>query len=115
VAAKACINGLGQSDRIINTSRYKECQKLFSEAGKLAFAENKRRSIPNVYVEKDNIIKEYADGRKEILGKVKPDVAYNGPRKINLKKYANGRKEILGKVKPDVACNDSKKQKLSYA
>jgi len=115
VAVKACINGLGQGDRIINTPRYKECQKLFSEAGKLAFAENKRRSIPNVYVEKDNIIKEYADGRKEILGKAKPDVVYNGPRKINLKKYADGRKESSGEVKLDVACKGPRRKKMSYA
>jgi len=66
-------------DLIINTPRYEEYQRLFSEAGKLAIMENKRLGIPNVYVEKDQIVKEYADGRKEILGSVPPDIVYKGP------------------------------------
>jgi len=40
----------------------------------LATAENKRLGIPNVYVEDGNVIKEYADGRKEILAKAHPKV-----------------------------------------
>jgi hypothetical protein len=71
-------------DLIINTPRYEEYQRLFSEAGKLAFAENKRLGIPNVYVEHDMIVKEYADGRKEILGTVPPDTVYKGPLVIEL-------------------------------
>jgi hypothetical protein len=71
-------------DLIIGTPRYQEYQRLFSEAGKKAFLENKRLGIPNVYVEKDNIIKEYSDGRKEIIGTCPPDVPYDGPLVIKL-------------------------------
>jgi hypothetical protein len=71
-------------DLIIGTPRYEEYQRLFSEAGKLAIAENKRLGIPISYVEKGHVIKEYADGRKEILGDAIPDVVYNGPLIIEL-------------------------------
>jgi len=71
-------------DLIIGTPRYEEYQRLFSEAGKLAFAENKRLGIPNVYVENDQIVKEYSDGRKEILGDSPPDIIYKGPLVIEL-------------------------------
>ncbi|MDR0515481.1 MAG: hypothetical protein LBH25_00365 [Fibromonadaceae bacterium] len=71
-------------DLIINTPRYEKYQRLFSEAGKKAFMENKRLGIPNVYVENDNIVKEYSDGRKEIIGTAPPDVVYNGPFEIQL-------------------------------
>jgi|GEM_PF-3356882 len=69
---------------IINTPRYEEYQRLFSEAGRLAFLENQRLGIPNCYVEKDQIVKEYPDGRKEILGPARPDIPYNGPLVIEL-------------------------------
>jgi hypothetical protein len=71
-------------DQIINTPRYEEYQRLFSEAGQLAVAENKRLGIPLSYVENDQIIRDYADGRKEVLGTVPPDVKYNGPLVIDL-------------------------------
>jgi hypothetical protein len=71
-------------DQIINTPRYEEYQRLFSEAGQLATARKKRLGIPISYVENNQIIKEYADGRKEVLGTVPPDVPYNGPLVIEL-------------------------------
>ncbi|MDR2731657.1 MAG: hypothetical protein LBB36_00385 [Fibromonadaceae bacterium] len=71
-------------DLIINTPRYEEYQKLFSEAGRRAFLENKRLGIPNVYVENNQIVKEYSDGRKEVIGSAPPDVVYNGPLVIKL-------------------------------
>ncbi len=71
-------------DLIIGTPRQAEYQRFFSEAGMLAIAENKRLGIPIVYVENDNVIKEYADGRKEILAKARPKVVYNGPSVIEL-------------------------------
>ncbi len=74
---------------IINTPRYEEYQRLFSEAGRLAFLENKRLGIPNCYVENDQIVKEYSDGRKEIIGSVPPDVIYNGPFVIELPNAEN--------------------------
>jgi hypothetical protein len=73
-------------DLIINTPRYEEYQQLFSEAGKLAVMENRRLGIPIVYGnEKNEVIKEYPDGRKEVLGTFPPDVVYNGPSVIELK------------------------------
>jgi len=71
-------------DLIIGTPRYEEYQRLFSEAGKLAVAENRRLGIPISYVENGHVIKEYADGRKEIICDAIPDVVYNGPRIIEL-------------------------------
>jgi len=71
-------------DQIINTPRYEEYQRLFSEAGKLAVAENRRLGIPLSYVEGGHIIKEYPDGRKEILGDAIPDIVYTGPLVIEL-------------------------------
>ena len=82
-------------ERIINTPRYEEYQRLFSEAGKLAVAENKRLGIPLSYVENDKIIKEYADGRKEILGTVPPDIKYTGPLKIELPKHKKRERRAL--------------------
>jgi hypothetical protein len=71
-------------ERIINTPRYEEYQRLFSEAGKLAVAENKRLGIPLSYVENGSVVREYADGRKEILGDAIPDIVYTGPRIIEI-------------------------------
>ncbi|MDR2999842.1 MAG: hypothetical protein LBU89_01140 [Fibromonadaceae bacterium] len=71
-------------DLIIGTPRYEEYQRLFSEAGRLAFLENKRLGIPNAYVENNQVIREYPDGRKEVLGDAPPDIEYNGPLIIEL-------------------------------
>ena len=71
-------------DLIIGTPRYEEYQRLFSEAGKLAFLENKRLGIPNVYVENDHVVEEYSDGSKKILGDAPPDIVYKGPLIIEL-------------------------------
>ena len=57
---------------------------MFSEAGILAAAENRRLGIPNVYVENGNVIKEYTDGRKEIIAKARPKTVYNGEPIIEL-------------------------------
>jgi hypothetical protein len=59
---------------IINTKRYPAFQKLVSEAGLFAVREAKEHGLPITYVENDQIIKEYIDGRKEVLGAVKPRV-----------------------------------------
>ncbi len=73
-------------DLIIGTPRQAEYQRFFSEAGILAFAENKRLGIPNVYVEDGNITKEYSDGKKEIIGKAPLKTVYNGELIIELPK-----------------------------
>jgi hypothetical protein len=48
---------------------------MVSEAGLFAVRDAKERGLPITYVENDQIIKEYSDGRKEILGAVKPRVS----------------------------------------
>jgi hypothetical protein len=47
---------------------------MCSEAGLFAIKEAKDRGLPITYVENEEIIKEYADGRKEILGRIEPRV-----------------------------------------
>jgi hypothetical protein len=59
---------------IINTKRYAAYQRMVSEAGAFAIYETKAAGLPVTYVENNQIIKEYADGRKENLGTVKPPV-----------------------------------------
>jgi DUF438 domain-containing protein len=59
---------------IINTKRYAAYQRMVSEAGAFAIHEAKAAGLPLTYVENNRIVKEYADGRKEILGTVKPSV-----------------------------------------
>jgi hypothetical protein len=40
-----------------------------------AIREAKEHGLPITYVENDRIIKEYIDGRKEVLGTVKPRIS----------------------------------------
>ena len=47
---------------------------MCSEAGLFAIKEAKDRGLPITYVENEEIVKEYADGRKEILGRIKPRI-----------------------------------------
>jgi hypothetical protein len=71
-------------DLIIGTPRQAEYQRFFSEAGILAYEENKRLGIPNVYVENGNVVKEYSDGKKEIIAKARPKTVYNGEPVIEM-------------------------------
>ena len=64
-----------EDKRIIGTPRYAYFQRMCSEAGLFAIKEAKDRGLPITYVENEDIIKEYADGRKEILGRIKPRIA----------------------------------------
>ena len=64
-----------EDKRIIGTPRYASFQRMCNEAGLFAIKEAKDKGLPITYVnENDEIIKEYADGRKEILGRAEPDV-----------------------------------------
>jgi hypothetical protein len=63
-----------EDKRIINTKNYAACQRMFSEAGEFAVREAKAKGLPITYVEDLNIVKEYSDGRKEILGTIKPPI-----------------------------------------
>ena len=63
-----------EDEQIIGTPRYEIFQQMCREAGLFAIKEAKDRGLPITYVENDEIIKEYADGRIEVLGKVKPKV-----------------------------------------
>jgi len=59
---------------IIGTPRYAYFQQMCSEAGLFAIKEARDKGLPITYVENNEIVKEYADGRKEILGEIKPRV-----------------------------------------
>jgi hypothetical protein len=47
---------------------------MCSEAGQFAVLETKAAGLPITYVDGITIIKEYSDGRKEVLGTIKPPV-----------------------------------------
>ena len=64
-----------EDKRIIGTPRYEYFQRMCSEAGLFAIKEAKDRGLPITYVENEDIVKEYADGRKEILGRIKPRIS----------------------------------------
>jgi hypothetical protein len=69
---------------VINSKHFAEYQRMFSAAGELAVAQAKRLGLPVTYVENDEIIKEYADGTTEVLGKSAPWV-HVGKQIIKLK------------------------------
>ena len=66
-----------EDEQIIGTPHYVYFQRMCTEAGLFAIKEAKDRGLPVTYVENEDIIKEYADGRKEVLGKIKPRVKVN--------------------------------------
>jgi len=63
-----------EDKRIIGTPRYAYFQRMCSEAGLFAVKEARDKGLPITYVENEEIIKEYADGRKEILGRIEPNI-----------------------------------------
>ena len=63
-----------EDKQIIGTPRYEAFQQMCNEAGLFAIKEAKDKGLPITYVDNENIVKEYADGRIEILGKIKPRV-----------------------------------------
>ena len=63
-----------EDKRIIGTPRYARFQQMCSEAGLFAIKEAKDRGLPITYVINDSIIKEYADGKKEVLGQIPPRI-----------------------------------------
>jgi hypothetical protein len=63
-----------EDEQIIGTPRYEPFQQMCREAGLFAIKEAKDKGLPITYVENDEIIKEYSDGRIEVLGKIKPKV-----------------------------------------
>ena len=71
-----------EDKRIIGTCRYAQFQKTCSKAGLLAIKEAQARGLPLTYVENDEIVKEYADGKKEILGRVAPRIKVKRVYKI---------------------------------
>ena len=71
-----------ENKRIIGTPRYAHFQQMCSDAGLFAIKEAKERGLPITYVEDNNIIKEYADGKKEILGQIKPNIELKRVYKI---------------------------------
>ena len=60
--------------QIIGTPRYEYFQRMCSEAGLFVVKEAKEKGLPITYLDNENIVKEYTDGRKETLGKIKPRV-----------------------------------------
>ena len=63
-----------EDKRIIGTPRYARFQQMCNEAGLFAIKDAKDRGLPITYVENDEIIKEYADGTIEVLGRIEPNV-----------------------------------------
>jgi len=63
-----------EDEQIIGTSRRESFQQMCAEAGLFAVKKDKDSGLPITYVENDEIIKEYSDGRTEVLGKIKTKV-----------------------------------------
>jgi len=63
-----------EDEQIIGTPGYSFFQRMCTEAGLFAIKEAKDNGLPITYADNDEIIKEYPDGTKEILGKLKPKV-----------------------------------------
>jgi len=63
-----------EDKRTIGTPRYFYFQRMCNEAGLFAIREAKDKGLPITYVDNEEIIKEYADGRKEVLGRIKPRI-----------------------------------------
>jgi len=63
-----------EDEQIIDTPRYEVFQRMCSEAGLFAIKESKDKGLPITYVDGCEIIKEYADGKREVLGIIKPAV-----------------------------------------
>jgi hypothetical protein len=66
---------------LVNSKHFAEFQAMFSRAGELAIRDLKAQNIPITYIKNDKVIKEYSDGRIEILGDSEPWV-YVGKKKI---------------------------------
>ena len=60
--------------RTINTKYFKAKQEIFDTAGQLAIKESQSLGLPITYVVDNTIIKEYSDGKKDILGSVPPKI-----------------------------------------
>jgi len=63
-----------EDKKIIGTLRYAYFQQMCSEAGLFAIKEARDRHLPITYVDNEDIIKEYDDGKRETLGKIKPNI-----------------------------------------
>lgn len=62
----------------------KEKQKLFSQAGMIAVRTAQNNNLPLTYVSKNEVIKEYPDGRKQILVTLS-DYSQKIPKKFTIK------------------------------
>ena len=71
-----------EDKQIIGTPRYEYFQRMCSNAGLSAIEEAKARGLPLTYVENDEIVKEHADGKKEILGRIKKRIRVKRVYKI---------------------------------
>ncbi|GHV21834.1 hypothetical protein FACS189494_07780 [Spirochaetia bacterium] len=69
---------------VLKSKHFAEYQEMFSNAGKLAILDAKKRGLPITYVENNKIVTEYADGHIEICGDSPPWV-YVGKKTIKLK------------------------------
>lgn len=63
-----------EDKRTINTKYFESKQEIFDTAGQLAIKESKSLGLPITYVVNNEIIKEYPDGKKDVLGSVSPKV-----------------------------------------
>jgi ABC-type molybdenum transport system ATPase subunit/photorepair protein PhrA len=79
---------------IINTKRYAAYQRMVSETGAFEIYETKAAGLPVTHVENNQIVKEYADGRKEILGTVRPPVKVKKRCILSRKNMTNWAKRL---------------------
>ena len=71
--------------RITESSKsHKEKQKLFSQAGMIAVRSARNNNLPITYAAGNEVIREYPDGRKEVLTVI-TTVNNNLPKKFVIK------------------------------
>ncbi len=60
----------------------KKKQELFSQAGMIAVAAARNKGLPITYASEDRIVREYPDGKIEVLGTIENASPVNLPKKF---------------------------------
>ncbi len=59
-------------------------QRLFSQAGMIAVADAQKKGLSITYATEDRIVREYPDGKLEVLGTIKKVSSVNMPKKFSI-------------------------------
>lgn len=68
-----------------SSKSWKKKQRLFSQAGMIAVADARNKGLPITYATGDRVVREYPDGKIEVLGTIE-----NAPMPVLPKKFSIG-------------------------